>query len=113
MGQRVDYFFDLAGDDVMTDEIFLIKDLANQAFGEHVLNQHLVHRVRPNVGVERGLADGHELGVTVFELFIVLMRLFNLLVQTACDVADLRLEMVDCLLKFGEGWNLVVEEAGQ
>ena len=50
-----DDLVDLMGDDVALDEIGVVEDFAEDALGEQVLDDHLLHRGIGEIGVE-GLA---------------------------------------------------------
>ena len=70
-GQRVDDLFDLGGDDVAAGELIVVEDLAEEPFGEQVLDQHLVHGVAADVRVQGRLTEGEEAGEGVLKPLVV------------------------------------------
>ena len=52
-GERADNVFDFGGDDIALGEAFG-EDFADEADGEHVLNQHFIDGGLTDVGVEGG-----------------------------------------------------------
>ena len=56
-GQGLDDLLDFGGDDVAIDEVGIVEDGAEEAFGEQVLHQHLIDGVAAHVGVKRGATE--------------------------------------------------------
>jgi hypothetical protein len=49
--QSVNDFLDLAGDDIASGEIGIIKNRADEPFGEQMLNEHFIDSFHPKVRV--------------------------------------------------------------
>jgi hypothetical protein len=54
-GDGADDLFDLGGDDVAIEEFLIVEDLAEDALGEEMLDEHLADGVVVEVGID-GLA---------------------------------------------------------
>ena len=59
-GQRLDDLLDLGGDDVALHEVADVEDLAEDALGEEVLDEHLLDGGVGEVRIERLTAEGEE-----------------------------------------------------
>ena len=75
-GQGANDLFDFGGNDVAVGEIGVVEDGAEQALGQQVLYQHLIHGFAANLGVERGAAKFKKSGkgtdeLRVFGVFLV------------------------------------------
>lgn len=44
-------FFHLAGNDIALREVLIVKDRADEALGEQMLDEHFVHRRHTQVGI--------------------------------------------------------------
>ncbi len=79
--QRVNHLLDLGGDHVAPRELFDIKHLADEALGQHVLNQHLVRRRLAQIGVKRRPTQFHEGVEGRLERPVVAVRCLDLVFQ--------------------------------
>ena len=83
-GQCLDNLLNLAGNHVTVGEIRIVEDGTEEAFGQKVLYQHLVHGIATHVGVERRAALLKEGAEGRDERFIASMFLLNHLQKTLC-----------------------------
>ena len=80
----------------MLHEVF-VEQLAHQALGEHVLDEHFVDGSATKVGVERFLADFHKGGIGRFEGGVAVMSLGDALGQPFGQGGDFGTEIGDGL----------------
>ena len=109
-GDGADDLLDLSGDDVAGEEFLIVEDLAEDALGEEMLDEHLADGVVGEVGVD-GLAAEFGEGLEVLaEGGILLVLGFEDGGDAASEVGDLVGELGDGLFPVGDVGVAVVEE---
>ena len=98
-GEGVDDLFDFGGDDVAVDEIGVVEDRAEEAFGEQVLHEHFVDGLVVQVGVERLAANAGEAVKSGDETLILAVFFFDDVEQVAREFGDTRFELQHCCLE--------------
>ena len=109
-GDGADDLLDLGGDDVAGEEFLIVEDLAEDALGEEMLDEHLADGVVGEVGID-GLAAEFGEGLEVLaEGGILLVLGFEDGGDAASEVGDLVGELGDGLFPVGDVGVAVVEE---
>src|SRR5439155_12555134 len=102
--------FNLMRDDVALDEIRHVKNLAEDALGENVLDNHLFDSFNGDIGIYRTTAEGAEVFERGDELLIGLAFLFDEGSQALANLRDFVAEFLDGLFPFCNGWRREFEE---
>ena len=93
-----------------TNELGFLEDGAEEALGKQVLDEHHVHRVAAEVGVERFAAKLVEVLEGHLEAGVVLVGLFDFFLQARAESGDAVLEFLDGFLeRFDFGLDVLVE----
>ena len=90
---------DLGRDYVAADEFGVVEDFADEAFGEDVLDEHLIDGGLREVGVEAAAAEVEEVGEGLLEGGVGLVGLVDLLLEALGEVGDALFELIDGLLE--------------
>ena len=109
-GERVDYAFNLACDDVAVGKVRVVEDGAEEALGEQVLDQHLLDGGFGEIGVDGLAAFVQKGGEGGGESLVGLALLLDQLGQALADVGDPVLELGDGLFPGGVFLGTVGEE---
>src|SRR5262245_1710357 len=99
--ERRNDFLDLLRDDVALDEVRHVEDFAEDAFGEDVLDDHLLDGFEGDVGIERAAAEGAEVFKGGDEFLVGLAFLFDEGFEARADLRDAFLEFGDGFFPFG------------
>ena len=101
-GQSINHLLDLGGDDIVAGETLNLKDMADYPLGHQMLNQHLIHCLLADVGIERRPTKRHKFGKLIFEFPIVLMGFLDLGFECGSDMGDFLFVGINRLLKIVE-----------
>jgi hypothetical protein len=100
--QGLDDALHFGRDGVAAGEFVVVEDLPEEALGEQVLHQHLIHGRARDIGVERSLAEREKLGECRLEWRVVLVRLLDFVRQAAREVGDALAELLHGNLEFAD-----------
>ena len=94
-GDGADNLFDLGGDNVALQELLVVEDLAEDALGEEVLDEHFADGVVGEVGIDELTAEFGEGGEIFAEGGVLLELFFEDFGYAVGDVGDLLGELCD------------------
>ena len=109
-GQGGNDLLDFLGNDVALDEVGDVEDLPEDAFGEDVLDDHLLDGLDRDVRVERAAAKGAEILEGGDELLVGLALLLDQVFEAGADLGDLVPEFLDRLFPVRHGRGRKLEE---
>ncbi len=98
--ESVDDTLDFKGDSVAAGELGVVEDGAEEAFGEEVLDEHLIDGFAADVGVEGELAKGKEGGEGRLEVFVRLVGSGDFFSKAAGELGDALGEFLDGVVEF-------------
>ena len=94
--QLDDDLFDFGGDDVAAGEFGVVENLAEDAFGEQVLDEHALDRIFGEIGIDGLTAQGVKVVEAANEGGTAAALLVDDLLDGGCEFGD-------ALLEFGDG----------
>ena len=98
--EYLDHLFNLAGDDIATDEILIIEDLMEDALGKEMLDEHLLNGGFGEVWVDRLTAKLVKLGKSVGKRRCVQPCVPDVFSQAFTQFGHFFSELDDCPLPF-------------
>jgi len=92
-------------------EVGILEQVAHEALGEQVLNEHLVNHVLRQLRVEGLTAERDESGEGMFEAGVLLVRFRDVLMERLGEIGNAALELVHGAVEFALVGFVVREEA--
>ena len=111
--ERRDDFFNFLRDDVARDKIGHVENLAEDALGEDVLDDHFLDGLDGNVGIERATAERTEILKRGDEFFVGLAFGFDEGFQARANLRDFVFEFLDGFSPFRDGGRREFQKQGE